>query len=389
MCSASLTVASGANQILTALANRLEVHSAGMSDISQNLASDRKPLRIALTCDPELPVPPRLYGGIERIIDMLAKGLETRGHSVTLFAHPQSATAGRLVAWPGSSSRSPMDTMRNAATLTREVATGHFDLVHSFSRIAYMTPILPWSIPKLMSYSRAISRGTASWGHRLSAGTLEFTAMSHWMMRGAEQTGRWSLVPNGVCLDTYDARPHVAPDAPLVFLGRLEEIKGPHLAVEIARRAGMPLIIAGNIADEHYDWFEAHVAPHIDNRHVHYIGQVDDGAKNRLLGSARALLMPILWDEPFGMVLIEAMACGTPVLGFGRGAVPEVVEDGVTGFVREDPDGLVEACRRINGIDRTACRARVERLYSEDAILTAYLRLYDRMLARSGRPSGA
>jgi glycosyltransferase involved in cell wall biosynthesis len=356
-----------------------------MGDLSGTFQLERGGLRIALTSDPEVPVPPRLYGGIERIVDMLAKGLDARGHSVTVFAHRDSRTAGRLVAWPGPDSRSPIDTLRNAVTLAREVRKSRFDVIHSFSRIAYMTPILPLPIPKLMSYSRAVSPTTAGLGHILSAGSLEFTAISRWMMQDVERVGRWTLVPNGVRLDTYDARSRVAPDAPLVFLGRLEEIKGPHLAIDIARRAGLPLVIAGNIAEEHYEWFNAHVAPHVDNHRVRYIGPVDDKAKNRLLGGARALLMPILWDEPFGMVLIEAMACGTPVLGFNRGAVPEVVEEAVTGFVREDADGLVEACGRIEEIDRAACRARVETFYSEEAILSAYLRLYGRMLARPGQ----
>ena len=128
--------------------------------------------------------------------------------------------------------------------------------------------------------------------------------------------------------------------------------------------------------------------PHIDDRHVRYIGPVDDAAKNRLLGSARALLMPILWDEPFGIVMIEAMACGTPVLGLDRGAVPEVVEDGITGFVRDGVAGLVEACGQTARIDRTACRARVETYYSETAVVEAYLAIYERMLDGARRRRG-
>jgi glycosyltransferase involved in cell wall biosynthesis len=338
-------------------------------------------MNIALTADPEIPVPPRLYGGIERIVDMIARGLNARGHTVTVFAHPASATAGRLIAWPGSSSRSPADTIRNAATLAREVARERCDLIHSFSRIAYLAPLLPSTIPKLMTYQREISPRTVRWGHRLSAGSLEFSAISRWMMRETQGIGRWSLTPNGVPLATYDYRPRVAPAAPLVFLGRIEEIKGPHLAIDIARRAGLPLVIAGNVPNEHRAWFASNVAPHIDDRQVRYIGPMDDDAKNRLLGAARAFLMPILWDEPFGIVMVEAMACGTPVLGFNRGAVPEVVEDGVTGFVREDVDGLVSACGRLDEIDRAACRSRVEQLYSDDVVVETYLEIYRRLVS--------
>lgn len=346
-------------------------------------------MRIALTADPELPVPPKLYGGIERIVDMLANGLVQRGCEVTLFAHPDSVTAGRLVPWPGRNSRSRLDTLQNAAVLAREVAGGRFDLVHSFSRIAYLTPILPLSIPKLMTYQREISLRTIRAGYTLSRGTLSFSAISCWMMADASRVGCWTMIPNGVPLTTYDFRPEVAPDAPLVFLGRIEEIKGPHLAIEIARRAGRRLIIAGNVPEAHRGWFEAHVAPHLGGEQVRWIGAVDDAAKNTLLGDAAALLMPILWEEPFGIVMAEAMACGTPVLGLARGAVPEVVEDGITGFVRSDVDGLATAVGRLAEIDRAACRARVERLYSDDAVVEAYLALYRTMIAARGRQGAA
>ena len=340
-------------------------------------------MRIALTADPELPVPPRLYGGIERIVDMLARGLEARGHDVTVFAHRDSATAGRLVPWPGLASRAAIDTVRNASALATRVLAAKFDLVHSFSRIAYLTPILPLSVPKLMTYQRDISPRTVRLGHSLSRGTLSFSAISRWMMRPVEHIGRWSMIPNGVPLSAYDFQPTVADDAPLVFLGRIEEIKGPHLAIDIARRAGAPLVFAGNIPDAHRAWFAAKVAPHIDNAMVRYAGPVDDAQKNTLLGAARALVMPVLWDEPFGIVMAEAMACGTPVLGFDRGAVPEVVVDGVTGFVRPDVDGLIEVVRRLSEIDRATCRARVERYYSDLAIVDGYLGLYHALIGRT------
>jgi len=338
-------------------------------------------VNIALTADPELPVPPQLYGGIERIVDMLARGLVTRGHTVTVFAHRDSDTAGRLIPWAGRDSRSPGDTARNAATLAREVLRSRFEVVHSFSRIAYLTPILPLPVPKIMSYGRPISSWTVSLGHALSRRTLSFTAVSDWMMRDVRHIGRWSLVSNGVPLDTYTFAPKVLADAPLVFLGRVEEIKGPHLAIEIAKRAGSALVIAGNIPPEKKGWFDATVAPHIDGSQIHYVGAVDDPQKNALLRAARALLMPILWDEPFGMVMAEAMACGTPVLGLRRGAVSEVVEDSVTGFVRDGLDSLAACVDLLPQIDRVACRMRVERLYSGDVIVSAYETVYRQAIA--------
>lgn len=339
-------------------------------------------MRIALTADPELPVPPTHYGGIERIVDMLARGLVARGHDVTLFAHPKSSSAGHLVPWPGASSVSAADTIRNAATLARWVKRNRIDIVHSFSRIAYLTPILPMSLPKLMTYQRAISPHTVRLGHTLSRGTLAFTAISDWMMQHVKHIGRWTVIPNGVPLDAYTFRATVAPDAPLVFLGRIEEIKGPHLAIEIARRTGRRLIIAGNIPDEKRSWFEAKVLPYVDGDRVRYIGPVDDLRKNALLGEAAAFLMPILWEEPFGIVMAEALACGTPVLGLARGAVPEVVEHGVTGFVERDIDGLVAAIDRLPSLDRHACRARVEAFYSHEVVVAAYETHYRTLIAR-------
>jgi glycosyltransferase involved in cell wall biosynthesis len=342
-------------------------------------------MRVALTVDPELPVPPRLYGGIERIVDLLARGLVEQGHELTLFAHAESNSGGTLIPWPGSDSRSLRDTTRNAAILARAVVEGKFDLVHSFSRIAYLTPILPLQIPKLMSYQRAITPRTVKLGHTLSRGTLAFTSCSEWMQREVAHIGRWHVIPNCVSLGSYIFSPSTDECAPFVFLGRIEEIKGPHIAIEVAKRTNTPLIIAGNIPPEKKQWFDSHIAPAIDGSFISYVGEVDDHQKNELLGAARALLMPILWDEPFGIVMIEAMACGTPVLGFRRGAVPDVVRHGETGFVCDTVDELVGAVERLSEIDRLACRARVQQNYSDDAVVPSYLRVYNEIARQKTR----
>ncbi|NIR59918.1 MAG: glycosyltransferase family 4 protein, partial [Gammaproteobacteria bacterium] len=309
-------------------------------------------LRIALTADPELPVPPKLYGGIERIVDFLARGLAARGHDVTVFAHPESSTSGRLVPWPGKASRNPMDTARNTAALARHVLAERFDVVHSFSRMAYLAPLLPLPIPKLMTYQRAINRNSVRMGALLSRGSLWYSVVSERMMDGVGRGKRWRVISNGVSLDTYQFKADPGADAPFVFLGRVAAIKGPHLAIEAARRAGVPLVIAGNVPPEHQRWFDQHIAPHICGERVRYVGPLDDAGKNELLGRARALLMPILWDEPFGIVMIEAMACGTPVIGLARGSVPEVIEDGVTGFVVDDLAEMAAAIEKIETISR-------------------------------------
>jgi glycosyltransferase involved in cell wall biosynthesis len=336
-------------------------------------------LRIAITADPELPVPPKHYGGIERIIDLLVAGLVARGHEVTLFAHPDSVTTGKLVAYAGRSSTSLIHTIRNAALIARHLVGGGYDILHSFSRVAYLLPVLPHPLPKLMTYQRNITRRSVTLGHWLSRGTLHFSAISRGMMTPVADVGSWHMVFNGVRMASYDFKPTVATDAPLVFLGRIEHIKGPHLAVEVARRTGIPLVIAGNIPPEHQDYFEQQVRPWVDGSLVTYVGPVDDVQKNVLLGRARAFLMPILWEEPFGIVMAEALACGTPVIGLARGAVPEVVQDGVSGFVREDVEGMVEAVGRAGEIDRAACRASAERSFSDRAVVEGYLAVYRQM----------
>ena len=341
-------------------------------------------LRIVITADPELPVPPRHYGGIERVVDMLVRGLVARGHEVTLIAHAGSEPACELVPYPGRSSLSRADTIANMLSVSRTLSGGGFDLVHSFGRIAYLLPVLPLRLPKLMTYQREVTPSSVRMGHRLSRGTLHFSAISRHMMDGVQGLGNWHLVYNGVPMAVYDFVSQVDPDAPLVFLGRIEHIKGTHVAIDVAKRTGRRLIIAGNIPDGHADYFEREVKPHLDGERITYVGPVDDRQKNALLGSAAAFLMPILWEEPFGIVMAEALACGTPVVGLRRGSVPEVVEDGVTGFVRDDVDGLVEAVGRVPGLKREACRRRAERLFSDHAVVEGYLGVYRQLLA--GRP---
>jgi glycosyltransferase involved in cell wall biosynthesis len=211
---------------------------------------------------------------------------------------------------------------------------------------------------------------------------MEFSAISSWMTEPVSDIGRWHLVPNGVALDTYPFVHDPGPQAPLIFLGRVEEIKGPHLAIQVARRTGLPLVIAGNIPPDHQAWFHSSIAPYLDEQ-VRYVGPVNDACKAELLGQSRALLMPILWDEPFGIVMAEALACGTPVLGLRRGAVPEVVEHGVSGFVADDLEQLVAAVAAIPSLNRSACRARVEQHYSESAVADGYLAVYRSLLCRT------
>jgi glycosyltransferase involved in cell wall biosynthesis len=347
---------------------------------------DPKSLRILMTVDPEIPVPPTHYGGIERIVDMLVRGLVSRGHEVTLLANPESQVPCKLMALPGQRSRVSEDLYRNTCFTSMQILKQRPDVVHSFGRLGYLLPVLPLPIPKVMSYQRIISPRSVQLGEKLSLGTLHFTGCSANLIDRFKSRKNWHVIYNAVPAGTYHFNAKVDHDAPLVFLGRIEEIKGPHLAIEVARRSGRRLVIAGNIPDEHRKFFERHVLPFVDGDRVRFTGPVGDIEKDRLLGQAAALLMPILWDEPFGIVMAEALACGTPVIGLNRGSVPEVVQDGRNGFVCESGAQMAGAVRQLGRIDRRQCRLTMEERFSDRCLIDAYEGLY-RSIARKGRQS--
>jgi glycosyltransferase involved in cell wall biosynthesis len=342
-------------------------------------------VRIALTVDPNIPVPPAGYGGIERIADFLARGLVARGHDVTLLAHPGSRTAGRLVPYGVPPHVGAVPRARELAQVGRYLFRHRrdFDLVHSFGRLAALVPILPVKgLPKLQSYQRdRVPWGSVGMAVRLAGTSVRFSGCSTSVYRDRPDGplgGQWHTVFNGADLRKYVATRLVDGDAPLVFLGRLAAFKGPQHAIAIARAAGRRLILAGPREPNDNGFFDRAIAPHLGE--VEWIGEVDDAGKNRLLGGAAALLMPIEWEEPFGIVIAEALACGTPVIGFARGSVPEVVRDGVNGFVVKDVAGAAAAVGRLGAIDRRQVRADCEMRFSDRAIVDAYLAVYREML---------
>ena len=335
-------------------------------------------MTIAITVDPEIPVPPKLYGGIERIVYMLVAGLVDRGHDVMLFAHEDSDVPCELVPYGGGRARHPVDLIRNTATVSRLAAKSP-DVVHSFGRLAYLALLLPLSLPKVMSYQRHVTVSRVRWARMFAREeSLLFTGCSKHITDEICPHAPARTVYNGVPMATYDYVPSVEKDAPLVFLGRIAQIKGTHRAVEVAQQSGRRLLIAGNVPDQEADYFNQHVRPHLDGDQIRHVGPVDDEEKNQLLGRAAALLMPIEWAEPFGIVMAEAMACGTPVIGTRRGSIPEVVKEGRTGFVCEDTQDMVEAVGRIEELSRKACRERCEKHFSDQAIVDAYENLYVR-----------
>lgn len=343
-------------------------------------------LRIAIAVDPEIPVPPRLYGGIERIVDMLVRGLMLRGHEITLFANPESHVPCRFLPYPRLHSQSRIDTWANMRHVCSTVAREKPDIVHSFARLAYLIPLLPLRIPKIMSYQRGITPRAVLWGNRLSRGTLSFTACAAHLIRPWKGDGNFHVIYNGVPLGTYGWTECVGEGAPLTYLGRVEEIKGVHLAIQVAKRSGRRLVIAGNIpqAEHHERYFQEQILPHVDGKTVEYVGPVDDVQKNRLLGNSAALLMPLLWAEPFGIVMAEALACGTPVIGLRRGSLPEIVEHSVNGFVCDSIEEMVAAIGQLHLLDRKQCRRIAEEKFSDRVVVEAYGHLYRQLVKQRG-----
>lgn len=366
-------------------AHREEIGSHEYRTTAVAAAADQTALRIAITVDPEIPVPPRLYGGIERIVDFLVRGLLQRGHEVTLFANPESTIPCRLLPYPGRSSQNTVDTIANMCFVSNTICREHFDVVHSFARLAYLTPLLPFRIPKIMSYQRGVSPRSVLFGTLLSRRRLNFTACGAHLIRQWQPDKHFHVIHNGVPLAKYDCVDELESDAPLMYLGRVEEIKGVHLAIEVAEKSGRRLIIAGNVpeADHHRRYFVERIQPHLKDKTIDYVGPVDDAAKNRLLGSSAALLMPLLWEEPFGIVMAEALACGTPVIGLRRGSLPEIVEHGVNGFACDSVSEMVEAVGRILEIDRCTCRRIAENKFSDHLIVNQYESLYRKVVRSS------
>jgi glycosyltransferase involved in cell wall biosynthesis len=337
-------------------------------------------MRILLTADPIIPVPPTGYGGIERIVDALVRHYRTTGHQVALLAHPDStAPADQRFSWPGLAGGSATATFRNGLMLRRAVSSFHPDVVHSFSRLAYLLPVLPSRQPVIMSYQRHTGGRQITWAARLAGSSLRFTGCSEFICEmGRRAGGRWEAIANFVELDRLAFVAAVPTDAPLVFLSRLDDVKGPDFAIAIARAAGRRLILAGNHAASgpQRTFFEREVQPWLGRDGIEWIGEVDDRAKNSLLGRAAALLVPIRWDEPFGIVFPEALACGTPVITCPRGATPEIVRDGRNGFLIDSLASGVAAVSRLAMIDRRACRRDAEQRFSVQTAANRYLAAY-------------
>jgi glycosyltransferase involved in cell wall biosynthesis len=346
-------------------------------------------MRIAMLAPLMEPVPPPLYGGTERVVSLLTEELVHRGHAVTLFASGDSETAAELV--PCSDQGLRLDpavtdylayTMTQLGTVYRRA--DEFHVVHNhLDYFAFPAARLAPTPTVSTTHGRLdlpeVQRVYADFPEQL------LVAISN-DQRSYLPDERWvDTVYNAVAVDTYHFQPD--PGDYLVFIGRISPEKRADRAIEIARDVGMRLVIGAKIDPVDETYWEQAVKPLVDAHPnlIEFVGEVDEREKDKLLGGAYAYLFPIDWPEPFGLTMAEAMATGTPVVAYRAGSVPEVVEDGVTGFVCDTIADMIAAIPRVNELDRRACRARVEGLFSPAAMADGYERAYAALLLTRGR----
>ena len=334
-------------------------------------------------------VPPKLYGGTERVVSFLTEELVRLGHQVTLFASADSRTSATLVGMCPEALRllrgSCVDQVAMHVTMLERVAAR----AHEFDVIHFHTSQLHYPVMRRMPYVRHV---TTLHG-RLDLEELrplydEFSDMPVVSISNAQRN---PLPDAGWVATVYHGLPpglfrlYPASGTYLAFLGRISPEKRVDRAIAIATAAGLPLKIAAKVDRVDEDYFERTIAPLLDNPLVDFIGEISEKDKNDFLGQAKALLFPIDWPEPFGLVMIEAMACGLPVIAFPGGSVCEIIDDGVTGFIVDTIDDAVDAVRRIDTIDRRACRQTFELRFTTRRMASQYVDVFRKLIAtRSG-----
>jgi glycosyltransferase involved in cell wall biosynthesis len=329
-------------------------------------------------------VPPRLYGGTERVVAHLCDALVELGHEVTLFATTGARTRARLVAVRDKAIRLDEAPLKSdlAAHLTMlyEVRrrSGQFDVLHFHIDLLHFPMFEAYAGKSITTLHgrldlKDLAQVYARWQQ---FGLVSISDSQRAPLPGAN----WlQTVRHGVPAAQYPYQPRPSGGY-LAFLGRISPEKRPDLAIRLAREAGLPLKIAAKIdaVDSHY--FDAMVKPLLGDPLIEFIGEIGDADKSQFLGQASALLFPINWPEPFGLVMIEAMACGTPVIAWNCGSAPEVIEPGVSGFVVNSEAEALEAIARIPELDRGAVRAAYERSFTSTVMANAYVDVYTRLL---------
>src|SRR5262245_24420501 len=336
-------------------------------------------------------VPPLYYGGTERIVSYLTEELINQGHDVTLFASGDSNTKGRLISPCKRSLRLDPACVDRLAYYFLELEqvfqdAASFDIIHF--HIDYLH----------YPFSRRIDVSHVTTQHgRLDLPDLvplysEFADMPVVSISNSQRIPlariNWQgTVYHGLPLDLYKSKSSVG--SYLAFMGRISPEKRLDRAIEIAKRANMKLRIAAKIDPVDQQYMETHIRPLLDHPLIEFVGEIGEKEKPEFLGNAYALLFPIDWEEPFGLVMIEAMSCGTPVIAFRCGSVPEVIDDGVTGFIVDDVESAVRAITRVPQLDRRGVRAGFERRFTSRRMAQDYVRQYERLIGSKSRAAVA
>lgn len=330
-------------------------------------------------------VPPRLYGGTERIVGYLSDALVELGHEVTLFAAAGDATKAQLVPVRDQALRldphplksdlaahlAMLDEVRNRAA-DLDILHFHVDMLHfpMFEHVAQRTLTTLHGRLDMKDLAGAYARWSRFPLASISNSQRAPLPMANWV----------ATVPHGLPGDLLCPAPEPCRDY-LVFLGRICPEKRPDRAIEIARRAGLPLRMAAKVDPADQAWFREVIEPQLADPSIEFLGEADDHQKGELLAHALATLFPIDWPEPFGLVMIESLACGTPVIAWRCGSVPEVLDDGVTGVIVDSMETAVDAVQTAAALDRGRIRAEFERRFSAPAMARRYVEIYSRLLA--------
>lgn len=337
-------------------------------------------MRVALIAPPWVAVPPPAYGGTERVLDELCRGLAAEGHDVLLVATGDSTSPVER-SWTyetalGTERAAPLAELRHVVDGYRAAAEWRADIVHDHTLAGPLLGPDRTSAPVLTTNHGPFEGDLAAF-YREVARRVPVLAISHHQASTAEGTPIEAVIHHGVDVAAHPIGAGRGGYA--LFLGRMNPDKGVHTAIRVARAAGLPLRIAAKMREpDERAYFEAEVEPHLGGD-VEYVGEVGGADKLALLADAVCLLNPIAWAEPFGMVMIEALACGTPVVATPLGAASEIVDDGATGFLRRDEASLVRAVADVASLDRGACRAAAEARFSTKRMVAEHLEVYERL----------
>jgi glycosyltransferase involved in cell wall biosynthesis len=339
-------------------------------------------MRIAQVAPLAEAVPPKFYGGTERVVSWLTEELVRLGHEVTLFASADSETSARLDAcWPQALRLDPghPDPMLAYAAMLERLAgmVGDFDVVHSHIDWLHIPLLRRLGVPFLTTLHGRLDLPKIETCFGQCFAETAFVSISDAQRLPLPEAHWVGTVYHGLPEDLLV--PNFAPKGYLAFLGRMSPEKGPEPAIRLAKAAGLPLKMAAKVDKVDGAYFESKVWPLIDGHQIEFMGEIDEHQKSTFLGNALALLFPISWPEPFGLVMIEAMACSTPVIAFPCGSVPEVVDHGITGFVA-DAEHALSAIDAVSRLDRRQVRARFERRFTAQRMAQDYVRVYETLL---------